>query len=184
MHAPSPEYAFLEACCDLAHCLSISTFSQVALIDGEPRGIVLARSNSLRVPISGRWQRAHEDFSQQMKASEPQAAEKYRRYMDSMDQVNARLLKKSGLPDANEITLLAVSSTARGLGIGGILLDAVSSYLASRGAQQAFLYTDTTCSWPFYERHGLKRAAEYHSTRDERKFLPKEFYLYDLDLSA
>lgn len=181
--APTPGYAFLEACCDLAHSLSISTFSQVALIDGAPRGIVLARSNSLRVPVAGRWQRACEDFYKQMAATEPHAAASYHHFISSMDRVNEKLLRKSGLPDSNEITLLAVSESARGLGIGGVLLDAVASYLASHGAQQAFLYTDTSCAWPFYEQYGLKRAAAHKATRDERKVLPKEMYLYGLDLT-
>lgn len=180
--APSPGYAFLEACCDLSHSLSISTFSQVALIDGSPRGIVLARSNSLRVPVSGRWRRSEEDFLEQMEASDPHACAAWGHFVAAQDHAYEGLLDKAKVPSANEITLLAVSSAARGLGIGGVLLDAASSYLASHGAARAFVYTDTDCDWPFYEKHGLKRAAAHRATRDERKILPKELYLYTLNL--
>ena len=85
---------------------------------------------------------------------------------------------------ANEITLLAVSESARGMGIGSVLIDAATAYLAEGGANRAFLYTDTDCTWQFYENHGFKRASTYRSTREERRLLPRELYVYGLDLSA
>ena len=181
--APTPGYAFLEACADLAHCLSISTFSQVALIDNVVRGIVLARSTNLRVPVSSRWQCAEDDFLEQMLINEPQAAKEQIRVDKLTRDINSELLQKSGLTEANEITLLAVSGEARGLGIGTVLLDAASSYLAARGAGHAYLCTDANCNWKFYENHGCKRAASRHIPRDQRRLLPKELYVYTLDLS-
>ena len=181
--APTPGYAFLEACADLAHCLSISTFSQVALIDGAVRGVVLARSTNLSVPVSSRWQRAEDDFLEQMLVSEPDAAKDQMHTEELTRGINTKLLQKSGLSEAHEITLLAVSESARGLGIGTVLLDAASSYLADRGAGHAFLYTDTDCDWRFYESHGCKRAASHHVPRDQRRLLPKEMYVYTLDLT-
>lgn len=43
-NSDNDEYNRLEAACDLAYCLSSSTFSQVAVIDGQARGISLARA--------------------------------------------------------------------------------------------------------------------------------------------
>lgn len=37
-NSDNDEYNRLEAACDLAYCLSSSTFSQVAVIDGQARG--------------------------------------------------------------------------------------------------------------------------------------------------
>ena len=51
-------YNFLEACDDLAYCLSGSTFSQVALVDDVPRGIVLARAGERDPAWVRRWARA------------------------------------------------------------------------------------------------------------------------------
>lgn len=183
-HVPSPGYGFLEACCDLAHSLAISTFSQVALIDEAPRGIVLARPGSRHTIMDERWHRAWADYCHQMQLAEPQAAAAYDSTVKMMDRTNARLLQSSGLAGSTEITLLAVDKTARGLGIGGVLLDAVTTYLASHGADRAFMYTDTDCTWPFYEHHGFKRAGSYRAKREERKLIPKEMYIYGLDLSA
>ena len=47
-NSDNDKYNRLEAACDLAYCLSSSTFSQVAVIDGEARGIALARAGQLR----------------------------------------------------------------------------------------------------------------------------------------
>lgn len=45
-NSDNDEYNRLEAACDLAYCLSSSTFSQVAVIDGQARGISLARAGT------------------------------------------------------------------------------------------------------------------------------------------
>ena len=55
-NSDNDEYNRLEAACDLAYCLSSSTFSQVAVIDGEARGIALARAGqSSGVTINEHW---------------------------------------------------------------------------------------------------------------------------------
>ncbi len=49
-NSDNDEYNRLEAACDLAYCLSSSTFSQVAVIDGQARGISLARADRAPAP--------------------------------------------------------------------------------------------------------------------------------------
>ena len=182
--APSPEFSRLEGAIDLAHMLSISTFSQVALIDGAPSGIVLARSTRRRTPVSMRWQKVEEAYYLQREESDPDATARYGKTASAMDRVNDDLLRRSGFSGSGEVTLLVVGSSARGLGIGSVLLDAAVEYLGSQGSDRAFLYTDSDCSWPFYERCGLKRAGEHRAARDERQWLPKSMFLYALDLTA
>ena len=181
---PNDEYNKLEATYDIAHALSISSFSQVVLVDGEPRGVVLARAASDRLPYAAAWDHAKEDILQQMWAIDKRATAGYLAFLKNEERVNASLLEESGVDPASQITLLAVDESTRGLGIGSILLDAAASYVSSHGREGAYLYTDTDCSWKFYERRGLKRAASYRTSREERKLLPREMYLYGLDLSA
>ena len=47
-NSDNDEYNRLEAACDLAYCLSSSTFSQVAVIDGEARGSTCTRRTEPR----------------------------------------------------------------------------------------------------------------------------------------
>lgn len=178
------EYNYLEACDDLAFSLSSSTFSQVALIDNEPSGIVLARSGRVDGAWVERWASEEDRLMSKMIELDENAANEYYAYIRAQVRVNNQLLEQSGLPHTHEITLLAVSPKTRGLGVGGVLLDAAASYASSQGAAKVFLYTDSDCTWKFYERRGLKRAAAYRAKHEERKLLPREMYLYGLDLSA
>lgn len=176
--AAAGAYNFLEACDDLAYCLSLSTFSQVALVDDAPRGIVLARAGEADGAWVSRWQAASEDFMEQMHAIDPAALARYRSFIDATVRINDRLVEQSAVDTASEVTLLVVDKTARGLGIGSVLFDAARDHVAAEGLPYAYLATDTDCDWKFYEAHGMKRVARYRTTRDERKLLPREMYLY------
>lgn len=177
-------YNYLEACDDLAYCLSTSTFSQVARIDDTPCGIVLARAGAVDGSWERRWLDASSDFMEQMRAIDPEAQRRYRDFIEASVRVNEDMIGLAGINTDSEITLLAVASTAQHLGIGSVLLDAASSYVASCGFTETYLCTDTDCTWKFYEQRGLKRIATHRATREERHLLPREMYLYSLDLSS
>ncbi len=181
---PDAAFGTLEATCDLAHCLSVSTFSQVALIDGAPRGIILARSENDYNQDLSRWATIEAKSACAMDSYDAKAAHTFQTWYDGMRKVDERLLASSGLTLDNEITLLVVDPSAQGLGIGTVLFDAASSYYAALGDLKAYLYTDSDCRWSFYELRGMKRLGRYKSTREERSLLPREMYLYGLDLSA
>ena len=119
-----------------------------------------------------------------MDSYDAKAARTFQTWYDGMRKVDERLLASSGLTLDNEITLLVVDPSAQGLGIGTVLFDAASSYYAALGDLKAYLYTDSDCKWSFYELRGMKRLGRYKSTREERSLLPREMYLYGLDLSA
>lgn len=182
---PSREYALQEASFDLAHLLAKSTFSQVALIDGKPCGFILARAEDPNPAPLAQWSETAAVLDRTMKETEPAANKRFHAWYDRMAQINARLCAQCDVPEQNEVTLLAVGSQAQGLGIGTVLFDAVSSYFASLGELKVYLYTDASCSWQFYERHGMKRLISYRPNREERSLsLPREMYVYGMDLSA
>ena len=156
----------------------------MALIDDKPCGIVLACPSATRVRAHKRWFVMSKDYFHRMRELEPEAAANYWKGVQLTESKNDKLLSDSGFAGSTEITLLAVGESARGMGIGSVLIDAATTYLAEEGARRAFLYTDTDCTWQFYEHHGFKRAGTYRSTREERRLLPKEMYVYGLDLSA
>ena len=146
-NSDNDEYNRLEAACDLAYCLSSSTFSQVAVIDGQARGIALARAGqSSGVTINEHWMDTERALLSQMRELEPESCAEYLSFVRTTIRTNNRLLEKSPLPHDNEVTLLAVDSDVHGLGVGTVLLDAAISHLSSCGATSAHLYTDSNCS--------------------------------------
>lgn len=185
-NSDNDEYNRLEAACDLAYCLSSSTFSQVAVIDGQARGISLARAGqSSGATVKEHWMDTERALLSQMRELEPDACAEYLSFVRATIRTNNRLLESSPLPHDNEVTLLAVDPDVHGLGVGSVLLDAAVSYLSSRGATSAHLYTDSNCSWKFYELHGFKRTATHRANREERRHdMPRESFLYELDLTV
>ena len=182
--AETPGFGFLEACYDLARSLSISTFSQVARMDGSPCGIVLARGNKPHPRFTARWTAATENFAYQLKASDPEAAEIFLSNMEAVDRTNEAMHAGTTLPQVNEITLLIVNPDMQNLGIGSVLLNAASSYLTSHDASVAYVYTDAKCNWRFYEDRGFKRVGTHRSSLSERRTMPRELYLYSMNLSS
>ncbi len=185
-NSDNDEYNRLEAACDLAYCLSSSTFSQIAVIDGEARGISLARAGqSSGAAVREHWMDTERALLSQMRELEPESCAEYLSFVRATIRTNNRLLEKSPLPHDNEVTLLAVDPDVHGLGVGSVLLDAAISHLSSCGATSAHLYTDSNCSWKFYELHGFKRTATHRANREERRHaMPRESFLYELDLTV
>lgn len=126
-NSDNDEYNRLEAACDLAYCLSSSTFSQVAVIDGQARGIRSRVRDRAPAPLSTSigWI-PNAPLLSQMRELEPDACAEYLSFVRATIRTNNRLLESSPLPHDNEVTLLAVDRDVHGLGVGTVLLDAAS----------------------------------------------------------
>lgn len=70
------------------------------------------------------------------------------------------------------LTLFAVNEECRGLGVGKELLSRLFDYLQKQNVGRIYLYTDTTCSYEFYEHKGFERLEEKQLTvtREEKPF--------------
>lgn len=182
---PSEEFRELAGAHDLTHMLSRATFSQVAVVDGRPSGIVLARRGDASLADARRWTKAEDSYYSAMRAADPVAADAVNGCLAAEGHINEELLRRSGLDASSEVLLLIVDPAARGRGIGGVLLDAANAYLESEGCSGVFLFTDTGCSWPFYERYGFKRAGEQRTHREQqrRQHLCSRYFVYALDFA-
>ena len=180
------EYNRLEAACDLAYFLSASTFSQVAVIDGQARGICLARAGKGVSNLDAdRWMDTERELLAQMRELEPTSCAEYLSFVRATIRTNNRLLESVSAPHSDEVTLLAVDEEMQGLGVGTVLLGAAVSHLSFRCATATHLYTKTNRSSLFSEGHGFKRTATHRANREERRRdLPREMYLYELDVTA
>ena len=74
------------------------------------------------------------------------------------------LRRQSTTPLTDEVTLFAVASAARGLGAGKALYAAFLEHLRERGRTSFCLFTDTLCTYGFYDKHGMTRAASQDLT--------------------
>ena len=71
-----------------------------------------------------------------------------------------QLLQDTQTEYQGEIAFFAVNSRYRGIGLGKKLFDAARDYMRNRRISNFFLFTDTTCNYPFYERRGMERRGE------------------------
>lgn len=78
---------------------------------------------------------------------------------DSYDEANAEMYlhyREKAEPDG-EICFLATDPDIQGKGVGSLLLSELEK---REKGKELFLYTDSNCTYQFYERRGFRRASE------------------------
>lgn len=70
-----------------------------------------------------------------------------------------KLRQDTSRPLTDELTLFAVDSSTRGTGVGKTLYLDYLRHLREHGRKNFYLYTDSLCSYGFYEKRGLTRTA-------------------------
>ena len=79
-----------------------------------------------------------------------------------------------------EVTFFAIHEKCRGKGLGRKLFQTVVDYMKSRGISAFYLFTDTSCNYPFYEHLGLTRRCEKKQVVDVKGEQGEmTFFLYD-----
>lgn len=181
-HSDVPkEVQLLHAVIDFASYAQRATFSEVAVKDGQVIGFVLARAGKAPQETEAKWKQFLEDRIEEAKEQDAQSAAYLIAYDEAEERVNVPLLTNSSTDPNYELVFFAVGDAARGYGVGSKLLSSAQNYLSSEGGKTAFLFTDTTCTWEYYERRGMRRAAEWAKT-DPEDILPEEMFIYEMDL--
>lgn len=182
--AGSAEAVAALGACDFASYYARATWSQVAVVDGAAAGIVLARAGDADADHRERWRAAFDESLAAARSICLQAAEGMEAYLEVEERIDARLLAESGCAPGFELVLFAVGEATRGLGVGKRLLNDAEAYLKAVGAPGYYLFTDTSCTWQFYEHRGLRRAARFVSDPAERDVLCDEYYVYAADFAS
>ncbi|SDC42463.1 Acetyltransferase (GNAT) family protein [Pelagirhabdus alkalitolerans] len=146
----------------MAHVYLLSTFceytfSQVALADGVPVGVMLGKNNKqhkkpLKQTIRYYWAVAKMLMRKESRGVLNLFAE--------IDRENEELLESLERSFDAELVLFAVSRDQHGQGIGNALYQAFLDQLKQEQLDTFYLYTDTTCTYTFYDRQNLHRLAE------------------------
>jgi predicted N-acetyltransferase YhbS len=139
--------------------LLASTWTRVAVQDGRVVGVIMGQVDG-QPRLGGRFTNRLLTLAHMLRAGVlglPQW--KSMRQYFAFDRVYGELRKKTPDPLTDELTLFAVDSSTRGLGIGKTLCRDYLDHLRSLGRSDFYLYTDSLCTYQFYEKQGMTRTA-------------------------
>ncbi|MDD3185182.1 MAG: GNAT family N-acetyltransferase [Anaerostipes sp.] len=164
----------------LDHCLTNQTYTQVALVDGVPAGVIMGKNQqSHKCPLKFKLGFLQSVFSLFCSKEGRRLANIF----SCFDDINAQLLKKSPIKYQGEISFFAINSKYRGRGLGKELFQIMAEYMKEENVRNFFLFTDTTCNYHFYERQGMTRRGEKkHFFEVEGPFAEQTLFIYDYQL--
>lgn len=176
----SPKTAAKMAKAFLYSCLNDQTFTQVAVLNGEPVGIIMGKNTeALHCPLSLRikW------IASIISLCISKEGRKMLKMFSGIDGIDQELLSQCKEKYKGEVEFFAISETCRGKGIGKKLFLSVVQYMKSQNINQFYLFTDTTCNYPFYEHMGLKRQGEKkHAIDVKGQKEDTTFFIYDYQI--
>ena len=153
----SPEAASRMAAVFLYSCLTSQTYTQVAELNGQPVGVIMAQNiQKHRCPFKYRLKLIQSILS----LCRSKEGRTIIRTFKNISQIDRELLKNSGKDYPGEVSFFAVHDDCRGLGVGKLLFQNMLTYMKQEQIQDFYLFTDTTCNFGFYEHQGMKRRQE------------------------
>lgn len=177
----TPKTAAQLASIYLSSCLANQTFTQVALVDGVPVGIIMGKNRTThKCPFSLRLKM----IKSIVKLLISKEGRKVSKIFGCVDGIDRELLSLCPTHYQGELAFFAISQNCRGKGIGKILFQKVVAYMHSQKIHHFYLFTDTSCNYGFYEHQGMKRQQE-KKHRFHVNGMPEEmtFFLYDYNCS-
>jgi ribosomal protein S18 acetylase RimI-like enzyme len=166
---------------DLMSCMSIATFSEVALLNGRPVGFIFGRND-------GEWDDNARRASKRLvrgirrKSFWTGTGRLLNGYRSLYERSNEKLLNGTGKDYQGELVFFAVSPEARGMGVGGRLFGDFLSYMKQCKIDTFYVFTDTTCDYSFYDRNGFKRMGEVREKAEFRRGEEICFFVYEYAL--
>ncbi|MDD2981067.1 MAG: GNAT family N-acetyltransferase [Hespellia sp.] len=173
----SPKTAKKLSCTYLDCCLTDQTFTQVAVADGIPVGIIMGKNNRThKCPLRFRLKliksAAMLFFSKE--------GRRISKIFSCVEDIDKNLQKNSPISYQGEVTFFAIDSKFRGMGLGKKLFQSLQNYMKSENIHNFFLFTDTTCNYPFYEHQGMiRRGEQTHSFEISGPLRTQTLFIYD-----
>lgn len=152
---------------DIHHMLSHMTWSRLAVVEGKVQGIIAADVKADGPYLPSFTDRLEDDWNQ--------AVERVRSLEDGERKVSLMLadieegerFTRHVQHDTDaEIVLFLLGPSMRGRHLGSFMYDLCLEHLRDMGARTYFLFTDSTCSYGFYDHRGLTRIASMKSQVD------------------
>ena len=141
----------------LCSCLAEQKFNMVALYQGEVVGVIMGASKNDKFKLS--------NMQNSLKLLYYTVSIYLFHKKECGVQGNVHKAYVERIADYNHkfngvLTLFAVESNLRGLGIGKGLLSKLQAYYNEKNSDSIYLYTDDTCNYGFYEHMGFCRVKE------------------------
>ncbi len=147
----------------LSTCLTNQTFTRVVIVNDTPVGIIMGKNiQKHKCPLALRvkW----------LKSIVPlyisNEGRRILKIFKGIDGIDRELLSACGKDYKGEVTFFAINENYRGKGLGRKLFETLIEYMESQNISDFYLFTDTSCNYPFYEHLGLKRRCEKRKTID------------------
>lgn len=173
---------------NLNSSLSDASMATVAEVDGQIAGVILASADS--EPKYGRMlMRSTVDAAATIHAQGAEVANYFYDRMKVESAHDEKLLAKAkeDVTYDGRIVLFIMDPNFQGLGIGGKLFQAAKDYFAEKHVQNYYLFTDSSCNYPFYDYKGMRRAGSltfeqsglFEQFDGSESTEPFEFFIYD-----
>lgn len=141
----------------LSSCLANQTYTQVAVLNKTPIGIIMAKNiHEHTCCIKYRLRQMFAIISLFL-SSEGRTVSKI---FSSVSNIDKHFLEECKSNYQGEVAFFAVSASARKKGVGKMLFQAMLEYMKSQDISKFYLFTDTSCNYGFYEHQGMIRRCE------------------------
>lgn len=173
---------------DLNSSLSNASMATVAEVDGKIAGVILVSADS--EPKYGRMlMQSTIDAAATLHAQGQEIADYFYDRMKVESKYDAKLLEKAqeNTDYDGRIVLFIMDPEFQGLGIGSKLFQAAKDYFEATNVQNYYLFTDSSCNYPFYDHKGMHRAGSltfnqpglFEQFDGSKSTEPFEFFIYD-----
>ena len=160
----------------LLECLSQQTFTQVALLENKPIGIIICENKHIsKTPLKGKIMQIKSILSLLLSKNGMEIMKTFR----GINDVDKQLLGTQNKLYYGEIVFFAVSADNRGTGVGKALFEKALDYMQTQKIDNFYLYTDTSCNYEFYERQGMQKIAKKTYSVPIKIENEMIFYLYE-----
>ncbi|MBS5523333.1 MAG: GNAT family N-acetyltransferase [Clostridiales bacterium] len=138
----------------LYDCLYSCTYARAAILGPRIVGLILGRrTQSRKYEFSAALRRAFYTAALHLVRKGRSYYKAYRIF----DKTDRQLLYSCPEQFGGELSLIAVDPRFRHQGIGLTLLGGFHKYMLSNDVRQIYLFTDSTCSFSFYDRQRFDR---------------------------
>lgn len=163
-----------------SRCLTNQTFTRVAVIDGTPVGIIMGKNIAKhKCPLSLRIKWIKSILSLYLSKEGREIS----KIFECVQGIDKELLSTYNKDYKGELAFFAINEKCRRKGLGRKLFQTVVDYMKSQDILEFYLFTDTSCNYPFYEHLGLNRRCEKKQIIDVKgEKGDMTFFIYDYQI--